>query len=488
MDILSLLIFIPLLAGIVIFVLPLEADFAKYAGFAASLCTLALGAELFFAFESVAGLQFQTIMPWIASYGIVYHIGVDGISLPILMAIVVLMPALYLTLWHQDKKGYWASIMILQGSVTGALLSIDLILFYLFWEMMLLPIFFMIGIYGTGERRNTAIKVTLYTMFGSFLMLVSILYLGFNHFEQLGFWSFSVQDIGNVVLEPDVLFLVFIGFLMAFAIKIPFFPFHTWLPDTYSDAPTGTVVILSSIMAKLGVYALLRFVFPIFPEFISQYSHMFVIGGIVGLLYFGIAALMQNDIKRMLAYSSGSHLSMIVIGIFSLNIVGLHGSVYLITAHALSTGALFLMVDHLERHTGTKEISRLGGLAKSAPFYTTLFAFFMLTVIGLPGTSGFVSELLIIFGIFKVNIAAGVITASSVLIGVSFMLWMFGRVLLGRAKQKSNIMPDIKAAKIAALAPIAILILIMGVYPLPFMDMVEPSLLEALKNIDGAGR
>lgn len=483
MDILSLLIFIPLLFGLVVLALPLKPKIAKYIGFFVSFITLFLGLKLFFDFQTVAKLQFETVMPWIANYGIVYHIGVDGISLFILMSTVFLMPLIYIFLWHQDKKGYWANVMILQGSVTGALLSMDLILFYLFWEMMLLPIFFMIGMYGSGEKRATALKVTLYTMFGSFLMLVSILYLGFHHFKQLGFWSFTVFDLQNVALSADAIIFVFIGFILAFAIKIPFFPFHTWLPQTYSDAPTATVVILSSIMAKLGVYALIRFVFPIFPELIAEYSYIFMTIGVIGLIYFGIGALMQNDIKKMLAYSSASHLSMIVVGLFSLNIIGAIGSIYLIVAHAISTGALFLMVDYLEKHTGTREINKLGGLAKNAPIYTLFFAFFMLTVIGLPSTSGFASELLIIFGVFKESMIIGIITTASVLISVSFMLWMFGRVLLGGTKNKLLMLPDLNFLMVAALLPIMLLILAMGVYPFPFINLIEPSLVETLKVV-----
>ena len=485
MDILTLLIFIPFVTGFAVLVLPINANMSRNIGLFVSIITLILAFDVYRSFEAVAGLQMATIYPWITSYGIVYHIGVDGISLPILMAIVLLMPALYIVLWHQNKKGYWANLMILQGGVTGALLSVDLILFYLFWEMMLLPIFFMIGMYGSGDRRYIAMKVTLYTMFGSLLMLVSILYLGFNHYDQFGFWSFSLGDLENVKLTHKAMMLTFFGFIIAFAIKIPFFPFHTWMPATYSNAPTGTVVILSSIMAKLGVYALLRFVFPIFPELVEHYSDIFIIIGLIGLVYFGVAALMQNDIKHMFAYSSGSHLSMIVIGIFSLNIIGLQGSLYLIFAHALATGALFLMVEHLEHHTKTKEINHLGGLATSAPIYTIFFGFFMFTVIGLPGTNGFVSELLIILGIFKVDITAGVITTTSILLGVSFMLWMFGRVLLGKSREKNLSMPDMPLKDILVLAPIALLILIMGIYPMPFLELVEPSLNAQIEFIKG---
>jgi NADH-quinone oxidoreductase subunit M len=485
MDILSLLIFIPFLMGFVTLVLPISANVSRYIGLGVSIITLALAFEVYSSFEAIAGLQFAVIYPWISSYGIVYHIGIDGISLPILMAIVLLMPALYIILSHQRHKGYWANLMILQGGVTGALLSVDLVLFYLFWEMMLLPIFFMIGMYGSGDRRYIAMKVTLYTMFGSLLMLVSILYLGYNHYSQFGFWSFSLHDLENVKLTSNAMLLTFFGFIMAFAIKIPFFPFHTWMPATYSNAPTGTVVILSSIMAKLGVYALLRFVFPIFPELVDAYSDVFIMVALFGLVYFGIAALMQNDIKRMFAYSSGSHLSMIVVGIFSLNIVGLQGSIYLVFAHALATGALFMMVEHIEHHTKTKEINHLGGLAKIAPVYTILFGFFMFTVIGLPGTNGFVSELLIILGIFKVDITAGVITTTSALLGVSFMLWMFGRVLLGKAKEKDFTMPDLALKDTLVLVPIAIIILIMGIYPMPFLELIEPSLNGQLAFIKG---
>ncbi|NQY94251.1 MAG: NADH-quinone oxidoreductase subunit M, partial [Campylobacteraceae bacterium] len=311
----------------------------------------------------------------------------------------------------------------------------------------------------------------------------AILYLGVTFFNEFGHWSFKYDDLTTLTTlgETEKLYLFF-AFFTAFMIKIPIFPFHTWITGTYSDAPTGAVFLLSSIMAKLGVYAVVRFMIPIFPDTFVGFSDYFVFIGVFGLIYFGIAALMQDDIKKMFAYSSASHLSLIAAGIFSLNSYGINGALYLIIAHAIATGGLFLLIGILHYQTGFKTIKDLGGIAKQAPIFTFMFAIMLFSNVGLPGTNGFVSELLIIFGIYEFNHTMGYISAVTVLVAASFMLWMFQRAILQKREGEPLPMKDLKLKEIVALTPWVILIFLMGIYPDPFIDKFEPTVTYYINN------
>jgi NADH-quinone oxidoreductase subunit M len=473
---LSFLIFLPLLGGLMIMTIPLPQGQDRNLSFLISGATLILACVVLRQFEAGDVIVFKA--PWIDAFGFHYHLMLDGLTLPILMSIVFLSPLLFLLFSHKTR-GFWGNLLFLQGSVTGTLFSQDLILFYLFWEMMLLPVFFMTGMYGSGEKIKAAYKVTLYTFFGSLLMLVAIIYVGFQHYQQMDFWSFSLPDLLQAKFGLHEKFWLFWGFVLAFAIKIPLFPFHTWLPTTYVSAPAATVVLMSSIMAKLGVYGILRFVFPLFPEHVVSYSELFVVAGLFGLIYFGITALMQKDIKRLLAYSSASHLSMIVAGVFSLNLYGMSGALFLIFAHAISTGVLFILAERLEDGYGTRNIADLGGIASQAPRFTLFFGLMVFTVSGLPGTNGFVAELLIILGIFKYDVGLGLISALTVIVAVSFMLWMFGRAILGESKRNVCFI-DLPWSHSYALGALSLIVIIMGVYPEPFLEMLEPVMVDLL--------
>ena len=317
-------------------------------------------------------------------------------------------------------------------------------------------------------------------------MFIAILYLGVAHFKQFGEWSFAYDSLMQISTIPyDTKVWLFLAFLAAFAIKIPIFPLHTWIMETYKNAPTGAVFLLSSIMAKLGVYAIVRFMIPIFPDIYVEFSTWFVAIGLFGLIYFGIAALMQDDIKRMFAYSSASHLSFISAGIFSLNSYGINGSLYLIIAHAIATGALFLLVGIMHEQTGFKTIKDLGRIEKKAPIFTFIFTVMLLANIGLPGTNGFVSELLIIFGIYEFNHTLGYIAALTVIIGATYMLWMFQRAILQNRPEGSIElkMRDLKIKEIVGLAPWVILVFLMGFYPEIFMNKFEPTVTYYLNDI-----
>lgn len=483
-DILSFIIFLPAVVAFGLMATSTNVESVRNIAFLTTTVILALVLKIYIGFEPQAGMQFVTNVPWIETYGINYYIGVDGFSLTILMLIAILIPTAYLLLWEGRTKGYWINMLLVQTGVTGALLSLDVILFYFFWEVMLLPVFLMIGINGFGDKIFTTIKVTVYTMAGSLLMFLGILYLGVAFFNEFGFWSFQYSDFTKITtLTHKEQVWLFMTFVIAFGIKIPIFPLHTWIMDTYKNAPTGAVFLLSSIMAKLGVYAIVRFMIPIFPEVYVEYSTWFVFIGLFGLIYFGIAALTQNDIKRMFAYSSASHLSFIAAGIFSLNSYGINGALYLIIAHAIATGALFLLVGVLHDESKFKTISDLGGIAKKAPIFTFIFAIMLFANVGLPGTNGFVSELLIIFGIYEFNHALGYISALTVIIGASYMLWMFQRAILQDRVGEERTMRDLKIKEILGLAPWVILVFLMGVYPDVFINKFEPTVTHFLNDI-----
>ncbi len=483
-DTLSFIIFLPAVVAFGLMITTKHIDTVRNIAFLTTTVILALVLKLYIEFEPSTRMQFVIDVPWISSYGINYYIGVDGFSLTILMMIAILIPTAYLLLWEGRTKGYWINMLLVQTGVTGSLLALDVILFYFFWEVMLLPVFLMIGIYGFGNKVFTTIKVTVYTMLGSLLMFIAILYLGVAYHAEFGIWSFQYDNLTQITsLSYNERIWLFLAFLSAFAIKIPIFPLHTWIMETYKNAPTGAVFLLSSIMAKLGVYAIVRFLIPIFPEIYVEFSTWFVFIGLFGLIYFGLAALMQDDIKRMFAYSSASHLSFIAAGIFSLNIFGVNGALYLIIAHAIATGALFLLIGIIHDETGYKTIKDLGGLAKQAPIFTTVFAIMLFANIGLPSTNGFVSELLIIFGIYEFNPILGYISAFTVIIGASYMLWMFQRAILQDKEGKVLKFRDLKIKEIVALVPLVILVFLMGIYPDIFINKFEPTVTHYLNDI-----
>ena len=485
-DILSFIIFLPAVVAVGLMITTRDINTIRNIAFLTTTVIFALVLKIYIDFTPSGEMQFITNVPWIETYGINYYIGLDGFSLTILMMIAILIPTSYLLLWEGKTKGYWINMLLVQSGVTGTPLSLDVILFYFFWEVMLLPVFLMIGSFGFGDKVFTTIKVTVYTMFGSLLMFVAIIYLGISYHNEFGIWSFSYDKLMTITtIEHTTKIWLFLAFLTAFAIKIPIFPLHTWIMETYKNAPTGAVFLLSSIMAKLGVYAIVRFMIPIFPDIYIGLSTYFVSIGLFGLLYFGVAALMQDDIKRMFAYSSASHLSFISAGIFSLNSYGINGALYLIIPHAMATGALFLLIGLVHEQTGFKTIKDLGGIAKKAPIFTFIFAVMLFANVGLPGTNGFTSELLIIFGIYEFKQGLGYIAALTVIIGASYMLWMFQRAILQDRPEGSKelTMRDLKIKEIIGLIPWVILIFYMGVYPEIFISKFEPTVTHYLNDI-----
>ncbi len=472
-NILSLLIFVPILSAVLLYLLPLNVRIIRYASFGVTLFTAALSLWMYTHFEALESMQFVEQHTWIKAYGISYYVGIDGISLIIVMMTNLIMPLLYLSFWHLDRKGYWLNLLIVHGGLTGAALSLDLILFYLFWETMLLPIFFLIGLFGREDKDFMSMKFTLYTIFGSLMMLIAILYLGYSSYEQTQLWSFSIPDLHTLHLDTATTMFLFSAFIFAFSIKIPLFPFHTWLPQTYAAAPIGAIVVMSALMAKLGVYAIWRFVFTLFEKPSLELSGFFVSMGVFGMLYFGIAAIRQKELKRLFAYSSASHLSLIVMGIFAFNYHAHLGAFYMIASHALSTAALFMMLGMIYKRTQDLNIDTLGGIVHQAPLFAVFFAFFALSIVGIPLTGGFVSELLLIVGAFEYDMSLGFFAATTLLVAILFVFNLMQKILYGPKRIQE--FAELRLYELFSLIPLALLILAMGILPSYFIDKIRPT-------------
>lgn len=481
-NILTNIIFLPLFMAVVLGSLRANIFYLKMGAMFSSVVTLFLVAFLTYNFDPEAGMQFGKNLPWIQNAGISYLVGVDSLSLVILILISLLMPPLYIYMYHENRKGYWYNMMLLQTGVTGAVLSLDLVLFYLFWETMLLPIFVMIGKYGNGMRQYNSMKIVLMTVLGSMSMLFSILYIGYVYFETHGVWSFALNDLASINFEARTSIWLASGFLLAFAIKIPLVGFHTWMAPAYGSAPTPAVVIMSSIMAKLGIYGIWRFGYGLFAQTLEFYAPYIIALALIGLLYYAIRAITELNLRRMFAYSSGSHLSLIALGLFLTNIYAWSGSLYFIATHALASAGMFIMIGLTYKRFNTVYLDSLGGIASKAPRFAFFFAFFALSIAGLPGTGGFVAELLIIIGAFKSNFWIGVLTATTMLSAMIYIFWMLQRALFSSANNEC-VYEDLSVREIIMLAPLVILLLATGIFPSFFMQIFDAQLTLTLENL-----
>lgn len=485
-NILSFIVFLPLCFILVMGLFKASSKILRIGALSSSLIVFILVLFLTYHFDTSKTMQFITIAPWIESYGITYYIGVDAISLVLLLLISLLMPLIFISLWNEERKGYWYNLLFLQTGVMGAVVSLDVILFYLFWETMLLPIFIMIGKYGYGMRQYNAMKIIIMTVLGSMAMLFSILYLGSVYLQIHGVWSFALSDLATLNFDPKTSILIASGFLLAFAIKIPLVGFHTWMAPAYSSAPTPALVILSAIMAKLGIYGIWRFGFELFEKPIAFYTPLFITFSVIGVVFYAIHAIMEKDLKRMFAFSSGSHLSLIALGLVLANIYAWNGSLYLIATHALNSAGIFLMIGMLGNRLKTITISELGGIATVAPRFAFFFAFFALGIAGVPGTGGFVAELLIIIGAFKYNIWIGICAATTMIAAMIFVFWMLQKTIYGEANTLTKTFTELTLIETLILLPLMILIVLMGVVPSLFMPLFENNLQLILNTLGGA--
>lgn len=472
---LSTVIFLPLLGVIAIALLRnLGATAVKAIALGIGLITFVISLGLYTGFSADTGtFQYVTQENWITSLGISYHIGIDGISLWLVLLTTFLTPVCILAAWDSVEKGlsgFMMSLLALETGMLGVFCSLDLFLFFVFWESMLIPMYFLIGIWG-GERRIYAtIKFVLYTMAGSALMLVGILALYFQNGN-----SFDLTTLSGPFEHSDLLFL---AFFIAFAIKVPLFPFHTWLPDAHVEAPTVGSVILAGVLLKMGTYGIIRFCLPLFPDAAEKFTPLIVTLAVIGIIYGALVAMVQPDLKKLVAYSSVSHLGFVVLGLFSQSHAGLQGSMLQMINHGLSTGALFLLVGMIYERRHSRMIVDFGGLSKRMPIFAVIFMVVTLSSIGLPGLNGFVGEYMILLGSFvqgafsKVYV---VFATAGVILAAVYMLWMFQRVMFGTLDKTNENLPDLNAREIVVMLPLLLFIVWIGVYPKPFLSKMEKS-------------
>jgi NADH-quinone oxidoreductase subunit M len=494
-HILSLIVYLPALAALIILLIPHKSERAvKLTAFLSSLLTFILSLHLYYHFDPTqGGMQFEESIPWIsgAGFSISHHLGIDGISLFLVILTSFLMPLAILASWKsiaRRVKPFMICLLALETGMTGVFCALDLVLFYVFWEVMLIPMYFLIGIWGGERRIYAAVKFILYTMVGSLLMLVGILYL----FYANGGTSFDLVEIaqrlnsGALHLSAREESLLFLAFLIAFIIKVPMFPFHTWLPDAHVEAPTAGSVILAGVLLKMGTYGLLRFCLPLFPTAAVAIAPFICILALIGIIYGALVAMVQPDLKKLVAYSSVSHMGLVVLGIFAFTTQGLQGSTIQMLNHGLSTGALFLLVGMIYDRRHTRMISEFGGLAHNNPVLASLFLVVTLSSIGLPGLNGFVGEVLILAGSFARNRIYGAIAALGMILGAVYMLWMYQRVFLGKQTSANAAMNDIGMREKLILLPIILVMLWIGVYPGPFLRRTDASLQLVRERIQGA--
>jgi NADH-quinone oxidoreductase subunit M len=437
-----------------------------------------------------AGMQFEVEHPWIQSLGISYHLGIDGISLFLVLLTTFIMPITILSSWHSIHKGmreFLIVILTIETALIGTFTALDMVLFFVFWEAVLIPMYFIIGIWGAERRIYAAIKFFIYTALGSALMLVAILYLYFAHIDQFGTPSMNVLDFYKLnipyfgITSPQG--LVFLAFSLAFAIKIPMFPLHTWLPDAHVEAPTAGSVILAAILLKMGTYGFLRFSLPLFPQATMDFLPVISVIAIIGIIYGAMFAFAQNDLKKLVAYSSVSHLGLVMLGILVLNVQGVEGGIYQMLNHGLSTGALFIIVGMIYERRHTKLIAEFGGISKVMPVFAIFFMLAALSSIGLPLLNGFIGEFLILVGAFRWNYIYSALGATGMILGAIYMLWAYQRVMFGPLENSENkALRDLSLREIMVFLPIVLMFFVMGVYPKPFLSRMEPTVEALLKS------
>jgi len=493
-PLLSEIIFTPLL-GVLLLVLvdrdnrPLQ----RWIALITTSVTLILALFMYAGFQGdSAAMQFVERHVWHAGVGIEYLLGVDGISLLLVVLTALLGPICVLACWtdiEQHLKEFLICLLLLETAMLGVFCALDLFLFYVFWEVMLIPMALLILVWGNPRRRvYAAVKFFIYTMAGSVFMLVGILVLYFHQVEATGVYSFSLLQMQQLALPGRLQIWLFLAFALAFAIKVPMFPFHTWLPDAHTEAPTVGSVILAGVLLKMGTYGFLRFNLPLFPEASATFTPLMVTLALIGIIYGAFMCLVQTDLKRLIAFSSVSHLGFVMLGIFAMNRQGLQGSVLQMVNHGLSTGALFLLVGMLYERRHTRMIADFGGLSKPLPVFATCFMIATLASIGLPGLNGFVGEFLILLGAFKARPLWAVLGASGVILAAWYMLWMFQRVMFGPVTRSENAgLRDLNRRELGLLVPVLALIVWIGVYPTPLLHKMETSVAALVTRIEAGG-
>jgi NADH-quinone oxidoreductase subunit M len=482
LPILSILVFFPVLGAVLLGVLDRKNHLLlKQVTLGISLAEFVFSLPLWFRFDSqTAAMQFVERYNWLPQYGISYYVGIDGFSLLLIMLSTFLTPICVLATWtdiNHRVKEFMICLLTLMAGMLGVFVALDLFLFYVFWEVMLIPMYLLIGIWGNPARRvYAAIKFFLFTMFGSVLMLVAILVLYFYAGKATGTYTFDLLKLYGLNIPFHLQFWMFLAFGLAFAIKVPMFPFHTWLPDAHTEAPTVGSVILAAVLLKMGTYGFLRFNMPLFPQAAHYFVPLFSILAVIGIVYGALVSMVQKDLKRLVAFSSVSHLGFVMLGLFTFTMPGVQGGIIQMINHGLSTGALFLIVGMIYERRHTRMIADFGGLSTPMPIYATIFMIVTLSSIGLPGLNGFVGEFLILLGAFKTNMLYATVAATGVIFAACYMLWMFQRVMFGEVtNEKNKELKDLSCREIAIFVPLLLFIVWIGIYPSTFLDKTKAS-------------
>ena len=479
---LSWLIFFPLGGALLLVFMPREAERLIRAWAATvAVAEFAFSLPLWWRLvPQAAGWQFAEKRNWLPSLGATYHLGVDGISALLVLLTTVLTAVAVIGAFRaveNRSREFYALLLALESGMLGTFLSLDLLLFYVFWEAMLIPMYLLIGVWGGPRRVYAAIKFFLFTMAGSVLMLVAILWLYFHHRAVTGVATFDLDAFYALPIDPVAQGWLFLAFALAFAIKVPMFPLHTWLPDAHVEAPTAGSVILAAVLLKMGTYGFVRFAIPLYPQASAHFAPWVAGLAIVGIVYGALVAMVQPDLKKLVAYSSVSHLGFCMLGLYAMNPQGFAGAMLQMLNHGISTGALFLLVGVIYERRHTRQIADFGGLWKPLPVYASVFLVVMLSSIGLPGTNGFVGEFLVLLGAFRARPVWAVLGATGVILSAVYMLWMFQRVMFGPVTHAENErLQDLSLRERLVFAPLLLLIFLIGFMPQPFIDRAQPAL------------
>ncbi len=492
-HILSIITFLPLAAALVILLIPPEKkQMIRQLAFWTVLLDFILSIPAFINFNgNISSMQYTEKADWVPDLGISYNIGVDGISILLFMLATFLAPVVILSTWQAVEKNikeFMFFILLLQTGMLGVFISLDFFLFYVFWELMLIPMYFIIGVWGGERRIYAAVKFFIYTMLGSVLMLVAILYLSYLNYQESGIFTFSVEAILQNSIAPGTQFWLFAAFALAFAIKVPLFPFHTWLPDAHVEAPTAGSVILAGVLLKMGTYGYVRFCLPLFPDATVQFIPLIAVLSVIGIIYGAMVALVQPDMKKLVAYSSVSHLGFVMLGLFALNMQSIQGGIIQMINHGLSTGGLFLLVGMIYERTHTRMIADYGGIAKQVPVYATLLMIVVLSSLGLPGLNGFIGEFLILFGAFQsdyIHWIYVVLATTGVVLAAVYLLRWYQRFIFGSITNKNNLsLKDLSLREMCVILPVVFFIIWLGVYPKTFLDKTEASVYRLVRHIE----
>ena len=476
---LSLAIFLPLVGAIFIVSIRNEdkavvANNARLTALWCSLIVLVIVIAIWVMFDpSTADFQFVERRAWIPAYGIQYYIGIDGISLFLVVLSAVLTPVCILCSWEAIQhrvKEYMIAFLVMEGLMIGVFCALDFVLFYLFFEAMLIPMFLIIGVWGGQRRIYSAFKFFLYTLVGSVLLLVAMLTMYFTA------GTTSIPDLMQAGFTPDMQRWLWLAMFASFAVKVPMWPFHTWLPDAHVEAPTAGSVILAGVLLKMGGYGFVRFSLPMLPDATVYFTPLIYTLSIVAIIYTSLVALMQEDMKKLIAYSSVAHMGFVTLGIFALNAQGIEGGIYTMLSHGIVSAALFLCVGVVYDRIHTRLIARYGGLVSRMPMYAFIFMVFMLASVGLPGTSGFVGEFLVFVGVFQDNTWVAFLATTGIILGATYMLWLYRRVVFGELVHEDlKTILDVNRRELAYFVPLIIIVLVMGVWPDPFLSAMHAS-------------